>query len=148
FDDLTDEALRDHAEAVAGVMISSGASQGMAPTDKGVAPDAQLHAAAIQGGTAGVQRRAALGLQKLATVDDITAINVSWGASLEEGRKPDGDNLLTAFVDWSARVDNTLYVIAGNQGAGGIPVPTDEYNGVTVARTEPDAAGVFRLLDL
>ncbi|PSN09955.1 peptidase S8 and S53 subtilisin kexin sedolisin, partial [filamentous cyanobacterium CCP5] len=31
------------------------------------------------------------------------------------------------------RVHDVLYVIAGNQGGGGIPIPTDNYNGINVA---------------
>ncbi len=38
-------------------------------------------------------------------------------------------------VDWSSRVEDVLYVIAGNQGKGGIPMPTDHFNGITTAYT-------------
>ncbi|MGK7914238.1 MAG: S8 family serine peptidase, partial [Prochloraceae cyanobacterium] len=43
--------------------------------------------------------------------------------------------LLTECIDWSARVHNVLYVVAGNQGKGGIPIPTDNFNGITTAYT-------------
>ena len=33
------------------------------------------------------------------------------------------------------RVHDVLYVIAGNQGRGGIPIPTDNFNGITTAYT-------------
>ncbi|MHC5730011.1 MAG: S8 family serine peptidase, partial [Nostoc sp.] len=36
-------------------------------------------------------------------------------------------------VDWSSHVHDVLYAIAGNQGRGGIPIPTDNFNGVNVA---------------
>jgi hypothetical protein len=49
--------------------------------------------------------------------------------------KLDGQALLTQCVDWSSRVDDVLYVIAGNQGKGGIPIPTDHFNGITTAYT-------------
>ncbi|MCY7391630.1 MAG: S8 family serine peptidase, partial [Leptolyngbyaceae cyanobacterium CAN_BIN12] len=70
---------------------------------------------------------------------DVRAINFSFGESLrfDPRAKPqlDGNALLTQCIDWSARVHNVLYVIAGNQGKGGISIPTDNFNGVNVAFT-------------
>lgn len=40
-----------------------------------------------------------------------------------------------------------LYAIAGNQGKGGIPIPTDNYNGVNVAFTTRKE-GIFRKVDV
>jgi hypothetical protein len=44
-------------------------------------------------------------------------------------------------------VHNVLYVIAGNQGKGGISVPTDNFNGINVAFTKR-IEGIFRKIDL
>jgi hypothetical protein len=124
-----------HAEQVASVMISS---------DKaltGVAPNATLYAAGI-----GLLRRSGqpeecLAAQNLAEQNggDVRAINYSFGESLAQDPRPnavlDGNALLTQCLDWSARVHNVLHVVAGNQGRGGIPIPTDNYNGLNVAFT-------------
>ncbi|MEQ8961987.1 MAG: S8 family serine peptidase, partial [Coleofasciculus sp. C2-GNP5-27] len=58
----------------------------------------------------------------------------------------DGNALLTKCIDWSARTHNVLYVIAGNQGKGGIPIPTDHYNGITTAYTT-QRQGLFTKVD-
>jgi hypothetical protein len=56
---------------------------------------------------------------------DVRAINFSFGETLERDSRPnpvlDGKALLTQCIDWSARVHNVLYVIAGNQGKGAFP---------------------------
>lgn len=69
--------------------------------------------------------------------NDVRAINFSFGEPLWLDPRPDavldGNALLTLCIDWSANHHNTLYVIAGNQGRGGIPIPTDNYNGINVA---------------
>ncbi len=139
---------QEHAGNVAGVMIS---------VDKllrGVAPDARLYASAfgLSGGRReSIQPQACLSAQSVASQNstDVRAINFSFGESLSrDGRnKPalDGNSLLTQCVDWSARVHNTLYVVAGNQGDGGIPLPTDAYNGMVVAFSE-SVRGVFKRL--
>lgn len=136
-----------HAENVAAVMISS---------DKqlpGVAPGATLYAAAI-----GLLRRSGqpeecLAAQNLAEQNggDVRAINYSFGESLQQDPRPnpvlDGNALLTQCLDWSARVHNVLHVVAGNQGRGGIPIPTDNYNGMNVAFTTL-YDGTFSKVDL
>ncbi|TVQ44916.1 MAG: peptidase S8 and S53 subtilisin kexin sedolisin [Gloeocapsa sp. DLM2.Bin57] len=127
------KGLDSHAQMVAMVMISQ---------DKllpGVAPDALLYSGAIATVKGGAQAEECLTTQTIATQNntDVRAINFSFGESLEqdsrEEAKLDGNALLTQCIDWSARVHNTLYVIAGNQGRGGIPIPTDNYNGITTA---------------
>lgn len=141
----SDEYVEDHSASVASVMVSQ---------DKrftGVAPGAKLYASA-----AGFEQQGRL-QQPLECVaaqtvamqngDDVRAINFSFGESLERDPREeavlDGNALLTQCIDWSARVHNTLYVIAGNQGRGGIPIPTDNYNGVIVANSML-RDGVFR----
>lgn len=144
------EGIDAHAEMVAGVMIAGGESS----LNVGVSPSAQLYAAAVD--LTGVQdlqqayERFALTLQQVALDNggDIRAINLSAGAALGEGGQADGNSLLTQFLDWSSRVHGTLYVVAGVHGADGFPLPTDEYNGLTVAFTSPDPiTGIYQYVD-
>ena len=145
---VADEFVDNHANHVASVMISR---------DKrliGVAPDATLFSAAI-----GPLTREASGQpQECATTQnialrnsgDVRAINFSFGEPLISDPRPnaslDGNALLTQCVDWSSIVHDALYVIAGNQGGGGIPIPTDNFNGINVAySTQVD--GRFTKLD-
>ncbi|HAC66057.1 MAG TPA: peptidase S8 and S53 subtilisin kexin sedolisin [Cyanothece sp. UBA12306] len=127
--------LDNHAAMVATVMVSQ---------DKripGVAPNARLYASAVGSLKKGGQSEECLASQHIAQQNsgDVRAINFSFGESLQqdprENAKLDGNALLTKCIDWSARVHDVLYVIAGNQGKGGIPIPTDHYNGITTAYT-------------
>jgi len=81
---------------------------------------------------------------------DVRAINFSFGEPLSRDPRDqprlDGDALLTQCIDWSSRVHQTLYVVAGNQGMGGIPIPTDNFNGINVAYSRR-VEGVFRKID-
>lgn len=122
-----------HAHNVAGIMVS---------TDKsypGVAPKARLYSSAI-GSTKNMgQPNECLSAQHIALQNggDVRAINFSFGEPLHRDPRPeailDGNALLTLCVDWSTRFHNVLYVVAGNQGKGGIPIPTDNYNAINVA---------------
>ncbi len=135
-----------HGEKVAGVMIANG------PADKGVAPEAKLYASAYetQGTNPGYQH-ALLSMQHIATRNggDVRAINLSFGKPRPSpGALLDGSSNLTLGLDWSARVHDTLYVVGGNQDTSpGQPIPTDEFNGVTVARTQLVGGTVFRQVD-
>lgn len=123
-----------HAANVASVMISR---------DKeltGVAPDATLYAAAvgpIRGRSGQPEECFASQQVALSNGGDVRAINYSFGESLNRDPRQDavldGNALLTQCIDWSERVHDMLYVIAGNQGGGGIPIPTDNFNGINVA---------------
>ncbi|MBW4601328.1 MAG: S8 family serine peptidase [Calothrix sp. FI2-JRJ7] len=122
-----------HAHNVAGVMASN---------DKafpGVAPNARLYSSAVGSTKSQGQPEECLSAQHIASQNsgDVRAINFSFGEPLNRDPRPDpvldGNALLTMCVDWSSRVHNTLYVIAGNQGKGGIPIPTDNFNAVNVA---------------
>jgi Subtilase family len=142
----SDEYVEDHSASVASVMVSQ---------DKrftGVAPSANLYASAAgfeqQGGLQQPLECVAAQTVVMQNGGDVRAINFSFGEALErDPRKEeavlDGNALLTQCIDWSARVHNTLYVIAGNQGRGGIPIPTDNYNGMIVANSML-RDGVFR----
>jgi Subtilase family len=131
----TNANVDSHAQNVASIMIST------AKASRGVAPEARLYSSA-----AGTPRRygqpeECLTAQYVAQQNsgDLRAINFSFGESLRHDprAKPvlDGNALLTQCVDWSARIHNVLYVVAGNQGKGGISIPTDNFNGVNVAFT-------------
>ncbi|ELS02086.1 subtilisin-like serine protease [Xenococcus sp. PCC 7305] len=129
----SEENLDNHAIQVAGVMIGEDKKL------RGVAPKANLYASAVGSFASGGQAQECLASQHVALQNsgDLRAINFSFGESLErdsrDEAKLDGKALLTECIDWSARVHDTLYVIAGNQGRGGIPIPTDHFNGITTA---------------
>jgi len=132
-----------HAANVASIMISDDKFL------KGVAPDARLYSAATGFEGRGGQAQECLASQTVALQngDDVRAINFSFGESLSQDPRPnpvlDGNALLTQCIDWSANQHNVLYVIAGNQGQGGIPIPTDNFNGMTIANSS-EVNGVFR----
>lgn len=122
-----------HAYNVAGVMVSQ--DKGL----PGVAPAARLYSSAV-GSTKNMgQPEECISAQHIALQNggDVRAINFSFGEPLNRDPRPDavldGNALLTLCVDWSSRVHDVLYAIAGNQGKGGIPIPTDNFNGVNVA---------------
>lgn len=119
----------DHGQMVASIMIST---DGSAP---GVAPNAGLHSASYAVSST-TQRDAAQTAHFISSRngDDIPAINMSFGMALDGGETTDGSSHLTRFVDWSAARQDVLYVVAGRElGGGDGPVPSDNYNGITVA---------------
>ncbi|BAZ06053.1 S8 family serine peptidase [Calothrix sp. NIES-3974] len=136
-----------HAHNVAGIMVSN---------DKafpGIAPNARLYSSAV-GAMKGLgQPQECLSAQHIALQNggDIRAINFSFGEPLSRDPRAnpilDGNALLTMCVDWSSRVHNVLYVVAGNQGKGGIPIPTDNYNAVNVAFSSR-REGIFSKVDV
>lgn len=136
-----------HAQNVASVMI--GFDKGFS----GVAPAARLYSTAVGSLKTGGQPEECLSAQHVALQNggDMRAINFSFGETLERDQRPnarlDGNALLTQCIDWSARVHDVLYVIAGNQGRGGIPIPTDNFNGVNVAFTTR-RQGIFDKVDV
>ncbi|MGC8713126.1 MAG: S8 family serine peptidase [Leptodesmis sp.] len=124
-----------HAQNVASIILSS------AKLMRGVAPDARLYSSAAGTPKRYGQPEECLSAQHIALQNggDVRAINFSFGEALRHDPRPkaqlDGNALLTQCVDWSSRVHNVLYVVAGNQGRGGISIPTDNYNGINVAFT-------------
>lgn len=144
---LPDEDVDGHAANVAGLMISR---------DKrypGVAPEALLYSSAVSSTeTISAQPEECLAAQAVALQNggDVRAINFSFGEPLTRDPRPeprlDGNALLTQCIDWLSRVHHTLYVIAGNQGQGGIPIPTDNFNGINVAYSRR-VGGVFTKVD-
>ena len=128
----SDENVDDHASMVAQVMIAQDKQM------RGVAPQAKLYSSAVGALSDAGQSQECLASQHVALQNsgDIRAINFSFGESLErDDAQLNGKALLTSCIDWSAREHNVLYVIAGNQGRGGIPLPTDNFNGITTAYT-------------
>ncbi|MFN6568836.1 peptidase S8 and S53 subtilisin kexin sedolisin [Nostoc minutum NIES-26] len=136
-----------HAYNVAGVMVS---------TDKGlpgIAPGARLYSSAV-GSTKNMgQPEECLSAQHIALQNsgDVRAINFSFGEPLNRDPRPDavldGKALLTLCIDWSSRFHDVLYAIAGNQGKGGIPIPTDNFNGLNVAFSSR-RGGIFNKVDV
>jgi subtilisin family serine protease len=135
-----------HAGNVASVMISQGKEL------TGVAPNARLYSSAVGEIRRTGQPEECLSAQTVASQNggDVRAINFSFGESLVQDPRPeavlDGNALLTQCIDWSSRVHDVLYVIAGNQGGGGIPIPTDNFNGVNIANSTR-IGDVFRKVD-
>ena len=137
-----------HATRVAGVMISTDAvdsdSDGDAPL--GVATGADLSSSAYITSSAPGYEDALLTTQYVATFfgDNVRAISHSWNKDQRPGDLLDGNSLLTLGMDWLARKHEVLHVFAGNQGETR-PVPTDNYNGMTIARSSKiGGTGVFR----
>ncbi|MGK7946013.1 MAG: S8 family serine peptidase, partial [Microcystaceae cyanobacterium] len=138
--------LDNHAAMVATVLVSQDKRL------KGVAPGASLYTAAVGSLKRGGQPEECLASQHIAKQNggDVRAINFSFGESLQRDSREnailDGNALLTQCIDWSSRVHDVLYVIAGNQGQGGIPIPTDHYNGITTAYTA-QRDGIYNKVD-
>lgn len=138
--------IDDHSEQVAAVIISQD------KTYRGIAPNAKLISAAYSQRRQDGQPEACLAAQYIARQHNSTVrtINFSFGELLSEDPRPnpqlDGNALLTLCVDWLATTYNTLPIIAGNQGKGGIPIPTDLFNGFTVGFTH-EVEGIYRQLD-
>jgi hypothetical protein len=96
----------------------------------GVSPGARLYAVGDNGSGPDFDPESALAAQHLASLAgvDVRATNMSFGNPLVGMNTLNGDQLLTLFVDWSARAHDILYVVAGNEGTM-IPVPTDNFTG-------------------
>lgn len=144
-DSLTYSGIDNHAEGVAGVMISK--DQAGTGGSAGVAPTAFLFSGMFGSG----QNNAALAdqniIQQAAAVQHpIVATNFSFGSSQGAGYTYNGTALLTEYVDWSARVNNVLYVVSGNENPAGFAIPTDNYNGITVSFTQ-QSGGVFNQIN-
>ncbi len=136
----------DHSAQVAAVIISQHKIR------RGVAPEAKLLSSAYSQRRQDGQPEACIAAQHVARQYNgtVRAINFSFGELLSEDPRPnaklDGDALLTLCVDWIAATYNTIPIVAGNQGKGGIPIPTDLYNGFTVGFTR-EVDGIYRQLD-
>lgn len=93
----------DHATEVAGVMIAKAVGLGSTPDAslEGVAPEAMLFSASGQPPATGDLPNLALAMQDLADMDDMLAINLSFGG-FEGPSGTDGNSFISKFVDWSS----------------------------------------------
>lgn len=142
----SEDMVDDHAARVASILISRD------KTLTGVAPEATLYSSAVGAESRSEQPEECLAAQTVAAQNggDVRAINYSFGESLSRDPRPnpvlDGNALLTQCLDWLARTENVLQVIAGNQGRGGFPIPTDTFNGLVIANSMR-VGGQFRKVD-
>ena len=142
----SDEEVDAHAHSVASIMI------GQDKAFPGIAPAARLYSSAVGAPAEQRQDEECLTAQHVALQNggDVRGINFSFGEPLQLDPRPDavldGNALLTQCVDWSARVHDVVYAIAGNQGKGGISIPTDNFNGINVAFTKR-VGGLFSQID-
>lgn len=136
-----------HAYNVASVMVSQ------SKAIPGIAPAARLYSSAVGSTKNMAQPEECLSAQHVALQNggDVRAINFSFGEPLTRDPRPeaslDGEALLTLCIDWSSRVHDVVYAIAGNQGKGGIPIPTDNFNGMNVAFSSR-RGGIFNKVDV
>ncbi len=153
-----DNEVSNHAQEVAGVMISTDATEGVDPPNHtgpslvngiaptGVAPGASLYSSAyVTPGT--TYDDAILAMQFIANQPNMRAVNHSWGKdTVTPGDPMDGNSQMTLALDWSAREHNVLHLVAGNQGST-LPlkklVPKDNFNGMTIGRSSK-VGSVFR----
>jgi len=99
----------DHATEVAGVMIGKAQPDGKY---EGVAPGARLHSVGISDWfDDGLSAVALNNLARLNVTPRIIATNLSWGVPTSFV-EDDGRSHLTQFIDWSARRQDVLYVVA------------------------------------
>ena len=145
-----DDEVSNHSQEVAGVMISTDATDpnmvGDAPI--GVATGASLFSSAyITTGVTPGYDDAILTFQFIATRPGMRAVNHSWGKPTTDPNNTgpsDGNSQLTLALDWSASQHDVLHLVAGNQGSvADKPVPKDNFNGMTVARSDL-VGGVYR----
>ncbi len=120
-----------HGEQVAGIMISTDT------TLRGVSPSASLYASAyVTTGTNPGYQDALISIQHVSQQTNVWAVNNSW---LKPNTEPtlDSNSLMTLGIDWIASHYNNLQVMAGME-TGHItqPVPTDNYNGMTIGYSE------------
>ena len=139
------EATDDHATVVAGVMIGDNS---FGQPYEGVAPKANLHSGAFGSGSnddfpADADVNLGLTANRIARLSGpgirVRAINLSATRALQEPVEMlDGTSHVTQFIDWSARAHDVLYAIAwGNESNASKRVPTDNFNGMTIAASEP-----------
>ncbi|MBJ7901644.1 MAG: S8 family serine peptidase [Cyanobacteria bacterium RI_101] len=142
---LENRNIEPHALQVASVLAGS------SKTFRGTAPQARLYSAAFGRLKERFQENQCLALQQIAGQNggDVRAINLSFGEPLGRDRRRvprlDGEGLLSQCLDWLSGTGQTLMVVAGNQGKGGIPLPGDHYNGLAVAFTRPYQGEYSRL---
>jgi hypothetical protein len=141
FNATANRGIGQHAQQVAGVMISKGA------ITAGVAPSASLYSSR-RSATQNIQAQYGLTAGTLAQIQGLRAINQSFGLGAGGSADLTGTSLYTSFVDWSASRHDVLYVTAGNEDGGSrnANIPSDSFNGMVVSFTR-QTAGVFNAID-
>lgn len=138
--DPNQSEINAHAVWVAGVLISTDASDPDSDGDSpiGIVPGARLYSAGDDATLPDRDPETAITMQHLATLPgaDIRIINMSIANPLVGSHIPDGNQLLTQYIDWSASKHDILYVIAGNPIDDTDTIPTDNFNGMTIATSE------------
>ncbi len=145
---IANRHIDPHAAMVAAIMV------GRYKRAPGIAPQARLHSAAVGDLKEAFQPEHCLTSQFIAQQNggEMRGINLSFGDSLGRDARPDarldGQGLFSQCIDWLAHRRDVLFVVAGNQGNGGIPIPTDNYNGITVAySTQRQGTNYFNKVD-
>ena len=140
-----------HAIEVAGIMISNASDSPTTPqTPTGVAPGARLYSAG-RADASDIDQWQAINMQHLATLPgvDVRAINYSALIEPNPGDTTDGTSLISSFVDWSAHEHDVLYVIAGPDINSSNTLPSDNFNGITVASSSRvGGTGKFQYVSL
>lgn len=140
---LSDPDAFPHATNVAQVMIGKLTPEGAGAAWEGVAPNSQLHSIAIGNDPYYPIEQA---LNRAATLGSgaVRATNMSFGTALDTTFEcsfvgcEDGNSHLTQFIDWSASFHDVLYVAAwGNASSDQFRKPGDNFNGMTIAASEP-----------
>jgi hypothetical protein len=141
----------DHPTGVASVIIStdtvdnSPMPNGIAPT--GIAQGAKLYASGfvtlgIEPGYADALRTTQY-IAKLFPFENnlqhVRAINHSWLKEDTEIGSLDGNSYLTLGMDWIAMEFDVLNVFGGPEGGSETVIPSDNYNGITVAYSAKSA---------
>jgi len=119
-------------------MISTVTSAPNTNEPEGVAPGASLFSVGTAARLGTADEDVAISAQHLAKLpgQDIRAVNMSFAISHNTTPPTytfDGNQLLTQFIDWSAARHDILYVVSGNQDSDAFSVPTDNFNGLTIA---------------
>lgn len=134
----------DHAVEIASIMISTDT------TAHGVATGAELYSIGTNmiGPTPmDIYTQVAQAANHIATLPSqrIWATNMSINITTG-GADAKGNSLVASYIDWSAHNQDILYVIAGWETGGFGPLPSDNFNGITVAMSKKNG-GVYREVD-
>ncbi len=131
---------------VAGILISTDSLA------KGVAPGASLYSSAhaTGAGTIGTSDDLTMrAIQQVATQANVRAVNHSY-FKVYGTEQPDGNDLLSAGLDWSAAKNNVLHVTSGNNQASPLDSfsPKANFNGMVIGRSlRPGDTGKYRQYD-
>jgi len=126
---LHNSSINAHAQQVAGILISSNA------TEPGIVPNASLYSSAHATGLGTLQTQldsTMLAIQTISTQPNVRAINHSWGKNLDTGETLDGNAFLDLGLDWSASTHDVLHVVASFQSITQLPIPKNNFNGIVV----------------